>query len=239
MSTNPSGVRPKRRRDQSLRVGAACTVVVPRRSLPVYQELERQILCNELKPRERLTEVALAERFGTSRTCIREALHELELRHLVVATLNRGASVREFTRDEIKDVYALRAVVEEMAARLAARNALSQDIDQLERWGQQFETACRRKKLTEMVTTNRGFHECILRSARNQALVETVDDLCRKTFLVRNIFWREASHVEQSIEGHARMIKALRRSDEEALVRLTIEHINVGRDYYLALLESA
>lgn len=207
-----------------------------RRSAAVYQELERQILSNELKPRERLTEMALAARFQTSRTSVREALRELELRHLVVATPHRGVTVREFTRTEIEDVYAVRAVVEEMAARLAARKASSREIDEIERWAHRFEAACRKKQLAAMVATNRGFHECLARAGRNRVLVETVDDLCRKTFLVRNIFWSDARHVEQSIEAHARMIQALRQRDEEALVTLAMEHINMGREYYLALL---
>jgi len=207
-----------------------------RRSAAVYRELERQILCSELKPRERLTEMGFAARFKTSRTSIREAFRELELRHLVVATPHCGVTVREFTRVEIEDVYAVRAVVEELAARLAARNATTRDIDEIERWAIRFEAACRKKQLAAMVATNRGFHERFAGAAGNRALLETLDDLRRKTFLVRNIFWSQPRHVEQSVEAHARMIEALRRRDEDALVKLAMEHINMGRDHYLALL---
>lgn len=201
----------------------------------VYEELERAILTNELRPREHLTEMALAARFKTSRTSVREALKQLELRELVVTSPHRGATVREFTKDELEEVYAVRATLEEMAARLAARNASPQAVQEIERWAQRFETACRSKNLADMVTTNRSFHRGIVRAGGNRMLADVVDDLCRRTFLVRSIFWSSQPNVEQSMQAHAEMITALRQRDEERLVKLTLAHIHMGREHYLAL----
>ncbi|MBI2528860.1 MAG: GntR family transcriptional regulator [Candidatus Rokubacteria bacterium] len=201
----------------------------------IYDELERAILTGQLKPRERLTEMALAGRFGTSRTSVREALKQLELRELVVATRHRGATVRDFTSTELAEIYAVRAVLEEMAARLAIEHASPRDIAETERWARRFEVACRREDLAAMVTTNRGFHRRIVRSGGNRLLVEMVDDLCRRTFLVRNIVWQSRGNVEQSIRAHTEMIAALRQRDEHGMVKLTLEHIAMGREVYLAM----
>ncbi len=82
--------------------------------------LEEAILEGELKPGERLRAEALAQRFGTSRTPIREALLQLEGQGLVEVEPNRGAVVRTFDRDDVLDLYEVRALIEPHAAARAA-----------------------------------------------------------------------------------------------------------------------
>ena len=82
--------------------------------------LEEAILEGELKPGERLRAEALAQRFGTSRTPIREALLQLEAHGLVEVEPNRGAVVKTFDRDDLRDLYEVRALIEPHAAALAA-----------------------------------------------------------------------------------------------------------------------
>ena len=86
-------------------------------------QLQHAILEGVLKPGERLRAEALAQRFGTSRTPIREALLQLEAQGLVEVEPNRGAVVRTFDRDDLFDLYQVRALLEPQAAALAARIA--------------------------------------------------------------------------------------------------------------------
>src|SRR6478609_12169202 len=92
--------------------------------------LEEAILEGELKPGERLRAEALAQRCGTSRTPIREALLQLEGQGLVEVEPNRGAVVRTFDRDDVRDLYEVRALIEPHAA---ARAATRIDGDALQR----------------------------------------------------------------------------------------------------------
>src|SRR5215207_10462506 len=94
--------------------------------------LEEAILEGDLKPGERLRAEALAQRFGTSRTPIREALLQLEAQGLVDVEPNRGAVVRAFDRDDLLDLYELRALLEPKAAALAAGRITDADIDRLD-----------------------------------------------------------------------------------------------------------
>ena len=95
--------------------------------------LEEAILEGELKPGERLRAEALAQRFGTSRTPIREALLQLEAQGLVEVEPNRGAVVRTFDRDDLLDLYEVRALLEPAAAARAAHAASRpHDIERLE-----------------------------------------------------------------------------------------------------------
>src|SRR6476661_9145774 len=93
--------------------------------------LEEAILEGDLKPGERLRAEALAQRFGTSRTPIREALLQLEGQGLVEVEPNRGAVVRTFDRDDLMDLYEVRALIEPHAAARAATRISDADIERL------------------------------------------------------------------------------------------------------------
>src|SRR5215213_10163868 len=86
----------------------------------VREEIQRAIITGALAPGERLTAEALAHRFGTSRTPIREALLSLEAEGLVEIEPHRGAIVRPFDAAGLVELYELRAVMEPYAAHRAA-----------------------------------------------------------------------------------------------------------------------
>src|SRR3954453_11736817 len=94
--------------------------------------VEEAILEGEPKPGEPLRAEALAQRFGTSRTPIREALLQLEAHGLVEVEPNRGAVVRTFDRDDLQDLYEVRALIEPHAAARAATRIRSEALDRLE-----------------------------------------------------------------------------------------------------------
>src|SRR6266508_5463959 len=89
----------------------------------IAYRLEAAIVTQEMPPGTRLRQEELCERFGVSRTPIREALRKLQAQRLVVFVPNKGATVRIPTRQEIEDVYDLRAEIEGFAAELACQNA--------------------------------------------------------------------------------------------------------------------
>src|SRR3954452_22166722 len=86
----------------------------------VRDELQHALLEGVLQPGERLRAEALAQRFGTSRTPVREALLQLEAQGLVEVEPNRGAVVKAFDAADLLDLYALRALLEPAAAARAA-----------------------------------------------------------------------------------------------------------------------
>ena len=87
----------------------------------------RRIRAGELQPGQRLRQEDLCERFGVSRTPIREALRKLQAQRLVVVIPNKGAAVRIPSRKEIEEIYDLRAELESFAAELACSNATAGD----------------------------------------------------------------------------------------------------------------
>ena len=88
----------------------------------VFNTLRQAILKGELKPGERLMEIALAEKLGVSRTPIREAMRKLELEGLVVMIPRRGAQVANITEKDLNDVLEVRITLENMAIEKACAN---------------------------------------------------------------------------------------------------------------------
>ena len=87
----------------------------------VFNTLRRAILKGELKPGERLMEIALADKLGVSRTPIREAIRKLELEGLVVMAPRKGAKVASITERDLNDVLEVRKGMEVLAISLPAR----------------------------------------------------------------------------------------------------------------------
>ena len=102
---------------------------------------KRQILKGELKPGERLMEIALAEKLGVSRTPIREAMRKLELEGLVVMVPRRGAQVANITEKDLNDVLEVRITLENMAIEKACANMTDADIRKLEQAAEVFQTS--------------------------------------------------------------------------------------------------
>ena len=97
----------------------------------VKEVLLERILRGELKPGDRLVETRIAQELGTSQAPVREALRDLELLGLVESEPFRGSRVREVSDEELLDVFPVRAVLEELAAKEAARR-LGGDVSALE-----------------------------------------------------------------------------------------------------------
>ena len=85
----------------------------------VFETLRQKILKGELKPGERLIEVALAQRLGVSRTPVREAIHKLEQEGLVVMAPRKGAQVATISAQSVRDVLEVRKAMECLAVCLS------------------------------------------------------------------------------------------------------------------------
>ena len=90
-------------------------------SIRISKEIEEAILSGQFKPRERLIEMDLIDRFGISRTVIREAFKRLEAKGLIRVIPYRGAVVADLTVEEIEEIYFVRIRLERIAAQLVLK----------------------------------------------------------------------------------------------------------------------
>ncbi len=109
---------------------AVARVAAPLRQ-QVLDELRRAIIDGEIAPGSRLVERDLCARMGVSRTVVREVLRQLESEGLVGMIPHRGPVVRALSLDEARELYAIRAVLEGLAARIFATDASAAQVDRL------------------------------------------------------------------------------------------------------------
>jgi DNA-binding GntR family transcriptional regulator len=183
----------------------------------------------------RLRQESLAERFGVSRTPVREALRALEAMGVVVLVPQRGAIVRGPTPIEIREAYAVRAELEGLAAELAARHATERDDTELELAARLFETAARELTAGVLCASGRHawteandrFHEAVLAAGGNERLAALVSDL--HLAFPRSLTWGalqdEPSLLLENVLQHERVRSAIARRDPEAARRWMTDHV--------------
>jgi DNA-binding GntR family transcriptional regulator len=200
----------------------------------VYHALRAEIVAGALPPGSPLRELALAERFGVSRTPVREALRRLEQDRLLVPG-SRGMVVRAVDPQEVVQVYDMRVLLEAEAAGQAARARDTADLLRLEG------LLARDRDLTEpddatRTRTNLEFHAVVWRATHNAVLVDLLERLTthlvhapRSTLSVGDR-WRTA------LDEHANLIEAIRDGDEAGARELARAHMNTAREIRLQLL---
>jgi DNA-binding GntR family transcriptional regulator len=195
----------------------------------VYATLRDAIIEGVIEPHERLSEELLAQRFAVSRTPIREALLRLEAEQLVSRNARRGFIVRHITVEEVFEIYAVREVLDGLAARLAALHASPPDIARLRWINQQLGTSVVDVDYGRSVALNIEFHDVLSAIAGNRLLCQltgNVHDRVRR--FPRTEYY--PGEVELAIPEHERIIEAIERRDPEAAERLARAHIARTRD---------
>ena len=120
----------------------------------VFNTLRQAILKGELKPGERLMEIALAERLGVSRTPIREAMRKLEQEGLVVMIPRRGAQVANITEKDLNDVLEVRIALENVAIEKACDRMTEEEMSKLWLAAKEFEHTIAEGNLVKLAEEN-------------------------------------------------------------------------------------
>lgn len=200
----------------------------------VVQTLEEDIIFGRLRPRERLTEDALLERFATKRHVVRQALAELARLGIVVKAPNKGAIVRDFTVAEVEEIYEMRELLH---ARAAQRMALPADpalVARLRDINARRTQAIDADDFRLVYALNDDFHQALFGACGNRHLAETISQYESLSHLIRS--WRigDAKGLRESQREHDGMIVALETGDRDRLVKLVVDHIKPSKKAYLA-----
>ncbi|MGI8429696.1 MAG: GntR family transcriptional regulator [Solirubrobacteraceae bacterium] len=199
--------------------------------------LQAAILAGEYPIGSWLRQEALAERFGVSRTPVREALRVLQAAGVVSAVPRRGALVRGPTTTEIREAYDIRAELEGFGAQLAATHARESDLAALKRASAIFASVAesllkspatnRKAQQHEWARANNLFHDGVLVAAGNQRLRRVVGELHRA--FPRNLTWSaladEPTLITDNVNEHERVRAAIERGDAPAARRWMSDHV--------------
>lgn len=195
----------------------------------VFNTLRQAILKGELKPGERLMEIALAERLGVSRTPIREAMRKLEQEGLVVMIPRRGAQVASITEKDLNDVLEVRIALENMAIEKACARMTAEETEKLKAAAKAFEDTIAEGNLVHLAEADVAFHEIIYQAADNVCLMQVLNNLREQIYRYRVEYLKDEEMRRQLAREHEKLTQALAARDVKDAQELSYDHIENQR----------
>lgn len=218
--------------------GAAGDLLSPlRRPGPLRHQVQdalvELIISRRLAPGQHLVEVDIARQLQVSRQPVREALQSLQGDGWIELRPGRGAYVHEPTVSEVDEVFAVRVMLEQQSARLAARHARPDSVARLRAICADGRTALAADDADTIVAANAALHRAVTALAGNRVLQRFTANLDRRvrwyfTPIVRN---RGAA----SWDEHDELIAALERGDEDHAAQVMHDHTEMSRVTYRRL----
>ncbi|MGR3755930.1 MAG: GntR family transcriptional regulator [Tranquillimonas sp.] len=190
-----------------------------------YQLILDAIDIGIYRPGDRLVESELADRFGVSRTPIREALQRLETQSMLVRD-GRSLIVASLDHNQLAELYAVRTELEGLAARLAARHATDEEVRVLAAMAE--EDRALLGDPAALARANRRFHKQIHLASHNRYLVQQLDLVHRSMALLATTSLAVDGRGEVALHEHDRIVAAIADRDGDAAYQALRAHISMA-----------
>ena len=177
------------------------------------------------KPGDRLVESDLADRFGVSRTPIREALQRLETQSLLTRD-GRSLIVSSLDHSQMAELYIVRAELEGLAANLAAKHATSEEIKVLQDMVDSDRNII--SDPSSLARSNRRFHKQIHLASHNRFLIKQLDLVHRSMALMATTSLAADGRGAVAVEEHQAIVTAIADGDSTEASEKLRNHISVA-----------
>ena len=200
----------------------------------ISRQLEEDIVLGRILPRERLPEDGLMARFGVKRHVVRMALQQLATTGVLDHVPNKGAQVRAFSPDEVRELYALRDLLETAAAALIPLPLPEAEVAALRAAQAPHDAAVAAGDAAAVFRANLAFHRQLFALCPNRFLVEAVEAASARAHGIRFAALCDPAAMEQARGDHHAMIAAAAEGRRDDQVRLCRDHLPASRAAYLA-----
>ena len=206
--------------------------VTKRKSLreEVYDSLKKSILHGKLKAGQRLIEETLAHQIGISRTPVREAFHKLERDDLVIRLSKGGFAVREFTKEDVEEIFGIRSALESYAAYLVTLHITPEKISVLEKKIEESEKALENGDDEKVVQLQTEFHDLLYKSCKSKKLAEMINNFRDYFYRYRSTLLQTKDGFNYSIGDHRQMLEAMKKKNPRLTERLVRKHLERGKE---------
>jgi DNA-binding GntR family transcriptional regulator len=188
--------------------------------------LRDDIVTGRLEPGSWLRESMLCERYGVSRTVVREALRQLESERLVTMLPNRGPIVTVLDEPEIVSLYEVRAELEGMVGELFAQRASDAVVSELVEHFSDMSESYVRGTVSSREASKQRFYGLMLRGADNPVLADTVRGIHRRVAVFRYVAFTDDERVADSMIELERIVGACaQQRDARAARTACVDHI--------------
>src|SRR5262245_31267876 len=196
--------------------------------------LRESVLSGELVPGERLLQEELAERFDVSATPVREAIQQLVAEGVLSHSPYKGVQVAEVDLDEARETYLIRAVLENLATRLAVPNLKISDLQYLNNLQAAIKAAIENGDITPIRKLNYDFHMRIYETAEAPQLLNLIKNLWVKT--PWDTLYVIPDRPVNMVAEHQLIIDTIIKGDAEAAGKHMQSHIEMVRTALTAYL---
>ncbi len=192
----------------------------------LFTELQSDILRGRLKQGEKLSEQQICDRYGLSRTPVREAFRQLELEGLIETIPNRGAYVLGLSERDLSDLFEMRKAYEVLAVKWAIERITEEEQEKLEEAYEFMEFYTMKGEADKMLNINMQFHNLIYKASHNRMLEHTLSTY--------QLYLKETEsnsayldgHLEQVLMEHKKIFDAFVSKDPEAGAVAVAAHLD-------------
>ena len=191
----------------------------------LLERLRQMIIDGDLMPGEKVPEKDLCDRFGVSRTPLREALKVLANDGLVTLTPNRGAMIADLTLEDLEEAFPVMGALEALSGEMACANITDAEITDIKKLHNKMVAHYEAREIKPYFRTNQQIHEMILAAARNQTLSSLYRGLEGRIRQARYLANMSTSRWTQAVREHEKIIAALEARDGAGLAKILKNHL--------------
>jgi DNA-binding GntR family transcriptional regulator len=206
--------------------------IMSTRAEQLASEIADAILAGVFAPGAHLDEQGLADRYGVSRTPVREALRLLGHTGLVDIRPRRGVVVVEMTAERVDEMFVAMGEIEATCARLCALGMTPIDRRRLEALHDRMGQMLKKREQTAYAEANVAFHSAIYAGTHNSLLIDIATALRRRLSPFRRAQVRAPGRLASSHAEHASVVKAILRGDAMEAHAAMLSHVNLVEDAY-------
>ena len=196
------------------------------------EEIAEAIHSGSFAPGFRLDEQALADRYGVSRTPVREALRRLAASGLIEVRPRRGAQVAQITPEQLEGLFVAMGEMEATCARLAAMSMTPVERRRLQAMHEKMDGMATRGEADAYAEANQAFHAQIYAGAHNAPLAEFTAGLRRRLGRFRNAQFRIPGRLVHSHAEHGAVVKAILAGEPMAAHAAMLDHDSLVEDAF-------
>ena len=142
----------------------------------------------------------------------------------------RGAEVAQITWKNLKDVLEVRRALDVLAIELACDRMRQEELSELYQACSEFKEATKTQDLRKIAEADVYFHDIIVKSTRNDRLIQLVNNLAQQMYRYRFEYIKDPSQYERLIQEHNDMYESILRKDKDTAARVVTKHVNNQED---------
>lgn len=191
-------------------------------SITIANKLLEQILAGDLKPGDQVVESIYAEQFQTSRSPVREAIYLLSTEGIIERVPRKGAFIKGYTLDDMKDLLDVRNHLEMLAAERIQKPSKEEEI--LKEMKLVLSKMIRTKDYTEYTHLNYQFHYILFKLSKSVVLIDMYSKIALPLLRIQIIHFSNNEIIAKSIDEHKKIYECLKKDDLDQLKSILRKH---------------